>query len=103
MTNLELHNLAKENANKAVDAYIKEHGETMYCGYAYVKIKGTTSFYRELKKQDLIDFDPYRGKLVGDVYDTKTQSLDVKEAGALAYANTLKEHGIDAFSGSYAL
>ena len=103
MTNLELHNLAKENANKAVDAYNKKHGASYYCGYPYVKIKGNTSFYRDLKKQGLTSRDPYRGMMVDDVLDTNTQSLDVQEAGVKVYADTLKEHGVDAFAGSYAL
>jgi len=103
MTNLELHNLARENANKAVDAYIKENGEPMYCGYTYVKIKGNTSFYRDLKKQGLISTDPYRGKVIEDILDTNTQSLDVQEAGVEAYAQTLIENGVYAFAGSYAL
>ncbi len=103
MTNLELHNLAKENANKAVDAYIKENGETQYCGYAYVKIKGNTSFYRDLKKQGLTSRDCYRGMMVDDILDTNTQSLDVKEVGVQAYANTLLENDIYAFAGSYTL
>jgi hypothetical protein len=103
MTNLELHNLARDNANQAVEAYITENGETQYCGYAYVKIKGNTSFYRDLKKQGLTSRDPYRGMMVDDILDTNTQSLDVKEAGVEAYADTLKENGLYAFAGSYAL
>ena len=103
MTNSELHNLARENANQAVEAYIKENGETQYCGYAYVKIKGNTSFYRDLKKQGLTSRDCYRGMMVDDILDTNTQSLDVKEAGVEAYANTLLENDIYAFAGSYAL
>jgi hypothetical protein len=41
--------------------------------------------------------------MVDDILDTNTQSLDVKEAGVEAYADTLKENGLYAFAGSYAL
>lgn len=103
MTNLELHNLAKQNANQAIEAFINKHGEPMYCGHAYVRISGRSGFYRELKKQGLTSRDCYRGMMIDDVFDIRTQSLDVQEAGVQAYANTLKEHGVDAFAGSYAL
>jgi hypothetical protein len=41
--------------------------------------------------------------MVDDILDTNTQSLDVKEAGVEAYANTLLENDIYAFAGSYTL
>ena len=93
-----VHNTAVEAARKAEADFVARHGEMAYCGFAWVKVpvKASTKLGRALKT---VGFKPaYGGGL--DFWNpggSFTQSMDVKEAGAQAYAETLKQFGIDAY------
>jgi hypothetical protein len=68
------------------------------CGFAWVRFKGTTPWARWAKAQ----------KLAGAAYPTGLsiwvhqfdQSITRKEAYATAYAQVLRNHGIEAYAGS---
>jgi len=98
-----VHNTALEAARKAEADFIARHGEMAYCGFAWVKVneKASTRLGRALKT---VGFKKsYSGGL--DFWNpggSFTQSIDVKEAGASAYAEILKQHGIDAYMQSRA-
>jgi hypothetical protein len=98
-----IHNTALEAARKAEADFIARHGEMAYCGFAWVKVneKASTRLGRALKT---VGFKKsYSGGL--DFWNpggSFTQSMDVKEAGASAYAEILKQHGINAYMQSRA-
>jgi hypothetical protein len=98
-----IHNTALEAARKAEADFVARHGEMAYCGFAWVKVneKASTKLGRALKT---VGFKKsYSGGL--DFWNpggSFTQSMDVKEAGASAYAEILKQHGIDAYMQSRA-
>ena len=96
--NIRIHNEGIAAAKKAAQEFVDKHGEPMYCGFAWVNIKpGTSPFARSLKKHNLVDTTSYYGGY--DIWDPagfNTQSMDIKEAGAEAYANVLESYGINA-------
>jgi hypothetical protein len=93
-----IHNTAITAARKAEADFVARHGEPGYCGFAWVKVpvKASTKLGRALKT---VGFKKsYSGGL--DLWNPGgnfTQSMDIKEAGAHAYAETLKQHGIEAY------
>jgi len=98
-----IHNTALAAARKAEADFIARHGEPGYCGFAWVKVpvKASTRLGRALKT---VGFKKsYSGGL--DFWNpggSYTQSMDIKEVGAQAYANTLRQHGIEAYMQSRA-
>ena len=98
-----IHNTASTAAQKAAQDYITKHGEDWYCGFAWVTVyeKGSTKLGRALKA---VGFKPaYGGGLqLWNPGGSYTQSMDIKETGAQAYADVLKKFGITAYMGSRA-
>jgi len=97
---------AQQAAISASSQHITKHGEGMACGFAWVniyqfngeKIKGNTKIGRLLKKvgvgQDYTRaFSQWCNWYGG-------QSIDVKESGARAFADTLTQYGFTAYAGS---
>tara|TARA_Y100001972_G_scaffold14242_1_gene15009 strand:- start:825 stop:1145 length:321 start_codon:yes stop_codon:yes gene_type:complete len=97
-TSLEIHQEATEAARARGEAYIAEHGEPMYCGFAWVNIApGTSKFARDLKKAGVVNGRSYYGGV--DVWNPggiPTQSMDIKEACADTYVKVLGTYGIRA-------
>ena len=93
-----VHNTATEAARRAEADFITKHGEMAYCGFAWVNVpvKASTKLGRALKT---VGFrKSYSGGL--DLWNpggSGTQSMDVKETGARAYAETLEKFGIKAY------
>jgi hypothetical protein len=98
-----VHNTATEAARKAEADFVAKHGEMAYCGFAWVNVpvKASTKLGRALKE---VGFrKSYHGGL--DLWNpggSFTQSMDIKEHGAVAYARTLVQYGIDAHMSSRA-
>ena len=96
-----VHNQATAAAAKATADWISTHGDRDCCGFAWVTVreKGSTKLGRALKS---VGFKPaYGGGLqLWNPSGSFTQSITAKEEGADAYAKILKQHGIDAYSGS---
>ena len=98
-----LHNTATSAAQRAEAEFRARHGEPGYCGFAWVKVseKASTKLGRALKT---VGFrKSYNGGL--DLWNpggSGTQSMDIKEAGAEAYAEVLRKFGINAYACSRA-
>jgi len=98
-----IHNTAIAAAQQAEAAFRAQHGEPGYCGFAWVTVheKASTKLGRALKK---VGFrKEYGGGLsLWNPGGSYTQSMDIKETGAEAYAKVLREHGITAYMSSRA-
>lgn len=101
---------AKDAAVKAVDEYMKDKEEPMYCGFANVKIRPAKGkFVNFLKRQGIGDI-AYKGGWRISYYDIMpkshpwrmTQSMSIKEIGCDAFANALESFGLDCISESRA-
>lgn len=98
-----IHNTAVSAAQKAEAEFRAKHGEPFYCGFAWVNVpvKASTKLGRALKE---IGFRKsyYGGLDFWNPGGSHTQSMDIKEAGAHAYAETLRSFGIEAHAMSRA-
>lgn len=84
-------------AKNAAEAYIAKNGEPSYCGFAWVKIRpGNSRMAKYLKAVNLGSASYSGGVDVWNPSKNVTQSMDVKEAGAMAFADVLKKHGYKA-------
>ena len=102
---------AKDAAVKAVDEYMKDKEEPMYCGFANVKVRPAKGkFVNFLKRQGIGDI-AYKGGWRISYYDIMpkshpwrmTQSMSIKEIGCDAFAKVLEEQfGLDCISESRA-
>jgi hypothetical protein len=98
-----INNTATAAAERAEADFRAKHGEPGYCGFAWVKVseKASTKLGRALKT---VGFrKSYNGGL--DLWNpggSGTQSMDIKEAGAEAYAEALRGFGINAYACSRA-
>lgn len=96
---VELHELATQAAQKAAQDYIDRHGESAYCGFAWVEVKVERTNSKEAKALKAVGFQsswlPKRVYL-WNPSNTPTQSMDVLETGARAYAEVLRNNGVDA-------
>jgi hypothetical protein len=93
-------------AARSMEMY-NQHGDGWACGFAWVniyehngtKIKGNTKLGKLLKaagvRQDYTRAFQVWG---GEWYNG--QSIDIKEAGAQAYAEVLRKYGFTAYAGS---
>ena len=93
-----LHTIASSAAKNATEAYQTNHGEDYYCGFAWVQVseKASTKLGRALKS---IGFTKaYGGGLqLWNPSGTTSQSMTLKEVGAQAYADVLKQAGVPAY------
>lgn len=102
---------AKDAAVEAVNEYMKDKEEPMYCGFANVKIRPARGkFVSWLKRQEIGD-NAYNGGWRISYYDMMpmgheyrgTQSLDIKEVACDAFAKVLEEQfGLNVISESRA-
>ena len=92
------------NAAKAAEsAYMEAHGEPMYCGFAWVDISSARiPFVGWCKKNNVGRKHWQKGWCIWNPAGNPTQSMDVKEVGAFAFAEVLRKHGISAYAGSRA-
>lgn len=92
---------AVAEAAKATNDFLAKHGDRDACGFAWVIVreKGSTKLGRALKS---VGFKPaYGGGLqLWDPSRSGTQSITAKEDGAIAYAEVLRQHGIEAHAAS---
>ena len=109
-----IHTEATQNAKNAVGEFLdrwtqstggNEYGEPMYCGFAWVDVSVTRTNSKLAKALESVGFrKSYRPKTMTlwDPAQHNGQSMDCKEHGAQAYAETLRKYGIDAYMGSRA-
>ena len=101
---------ARKVAIKAVNDYMKDKEEPMYCGFANVSIHPARGRFVSFMKKADIGSSGYRGGWRISYYDImpndhqyrSTQSMDIKEEGCQAFADALKKYGIEAYMESRA-
>ena len=98
-----VHNTAVAAAQRAEAEFRAKHGEPGYCGFAWVTVhdKASTKLGRALKT---VGFrKAYGGGLqLWNPGGSYTQSMDIKETGARAYAEAFQKAGINAYMNSRA-
>ena len=100
-----IHNEAQTAAINAEQAFIAQHGEPMYCGFAWVDVFVARTNSKEAKELLKIGFKKsWRAKCLNlwSPGGYNGQSMDVKEAGAHAYAEVLTKYGFKAYMGARA-
>lgn len=117
----EMRTAAKDAAQDYVNAWTRDtggnaYGEPMYCGFAWVTVypkfehKGNTRLGKAERTQFNTVMTALGGRLdyTGKAYQIYNpsgwggQSMDVKEAGAIAAAGVLTRYGFTAYMGSRA-
>ena len=82
-----------------------EYGEPMYCGFAWVDVRGVRSNSKLGTAMQAQGFRKSYQSGVLQLWDPaehRGQSMDCKEAGAQAYAEVLRGYRINAYMGSRA-
>ena len=100
---MNIYNAAKEAAIKAEKDFIAQHGEPMYCGFAWVNVKtakGNTKVGKAQRAE--LEAAGFRPSYSGGMYlwtagAYNGQSMDIKEVGASAYAKVLRDAGMTAY------
>lgn len=83
-------------ARDAEHEYFVKHGESMYCGFSWVYFPSSrTQFVYWCKKNDLGSKHWDKGWHIWNPTGNGTQSMDIKEAGAHAFAKVLNGYGIE--------
>ena len=90
-------------ATHATHAYIQAHGHTPYCGFAWVDVRpGNSKIANYLKKHHGARKSYKGGITVWAPGGGFSQSMDVNEQGAYAFASVLQDAGFDANADSRA-
>lgn len=90
-------------AKKAEAEFIAANGEPWFCGFAWVNIKpGNCKIAKMLKAADHAHTSYVGGVDVWNPGKSSTQSMDVKQCGARAFANVMKNYGVKAYMDSRA-
>jgi len=91
-------------AKMAEASFREQHGEPMYCGFAWVSVHKVRSNSKLGKALQAVGFKRTydRSLQLWNPGGSSTQSMDIKECGARAYAKVLAENGINAYAGSRA-
>lgn len=95
---------AKQAAKDAVAAHFAQHGENMYCGFAWVniyKIRGNSKIGKFLKEAG-VEQDYTRAFSIWNPSGSGTQDMWAKEVGADAAAKVFQNYGFVAYAGSRA-
>ena len=101
---------AKDKAVKAVDEFVKKHGEPLYCGFANVSIHPAKGKFVTFMKKAGIGDKGFRGGYRISYYDIMpqdhqyrmTQSLDIKEIACEAFRDELRKYGLTVYAESRA-
>ena len=100
-----IHQDALASARTAEAAFFSDFGETFYCGFAWVevKVRSNSTLGKALQSIGFTKSYSSRGTLMlWNPAGSSSQSMDLKEAGAMAYARSLRADGIQAYSASRA-
>ena len=101
---------ARQQAVKAVDEYMKDKEEPMYCGFANVSVRPARGKFVSFLKKAAIGDNGWNGGYRISYYqimppDHKyrhTQSMDIKEVACDAFADALEKYGLKAYMESRA-
>lgn len=95
------HSNPLDDSSPVVESYYVPQGP---CGFAQINFKGNTGFARWAKKENLCDKSYSGGYYIwvgGQLEEfSGTQSMEIKEAYARAFAKVLNENGVKAYSSS---
>lgn len=100
-----IHNQAVAVAKLAEQEYYEKYGEPLYCGFAWVRVYVDRVNSKLAKDLRAVGFEPTYVRKAIDLWNVtgnNTQSMDIKEQGARAYAEYLQAHGIRAIACSRA-
>jgi hypothetical protein len=91
-------------AAKAAEAeYLAKNGEPWYCGFAWVDFPSArTPFVTWCKKNGVGSKHWKKGWSIWNPAGNGTQSMDIKESGAVAFAQVMNRHGVVCHAGSRA-
>lgn len=92
-------------AKKAEAEFLAKHGEMAYCGFAWVEVYVDRTNSKPAKELLAAGFrKDYKPKClsVWNPGGSSTQSMDVKEAGAVAFAAVMTKYGFRAYACSRA-
>ena len=101
---------ARKVAVKAVDDYMKDKEEPLYCGFASVSIHPARGKFVKFMKDAGVGVNGYRGGYRISYYDIMpqdhryrhTQSLDIKEVATEAFRDELRKYGMTVYADSRA-
>ena len=101
---------ARKVAVKAVDDYMKDKEEPLYCGFASVSIYPARGKFVKFMKDAGVGDSGYRGGYRISYYDIMpqdhryrhTQSLDIKEVATEAFRDELRKYGMTVYADSRA-
>ena len=100
---------ARAKAVEAVDLYMVNKEEPMYCGFANVSIHPARGKFISFMKKASIGSSGSRGYRISyyDIMPTDhqyrhTQSMDIKEVACDAFKDELKKYGLTVYSESRA-
>ena len=101
---------ARKVAVKAVDDYMKDKEEPLYCGFASVSIHPARGKFVKFMKDAGVGDNGYRGGYRISYYDimpqdhrySHTQSLDIKEVATEAFRDELRKYGMTVYADSRA-
>jgi hypothetical protein len=101
---------ARKVAIKAVDDFMENREEPMYCGFANVSIHPARGRFVAFMKKAGIGDNGYRGGYRISYYDimpqdhkySHTQSLDIKEIATEAFRDELRKYGLTVYAESRA-
>jgi hypothetical protein len=90
-------------AKAAESEFQAKYGEPAYCGFAWVDLPSArTPFVTWCKKNNVGRKHWQKGWCIWNPAGNSTQSMDIKEAGAHAFAEVLTKHGVQCYTGSRA-
>ena len=101
---------ARKVAVKAVDDYMKDKEEPLYCGFASVTIHPARGKFVKFMEDAGVGDNGYRGGYRISYYDIMplrhqyrtTQSLDIKEVATEAFRDELRKYGMTVYADSRA-
>ena len=100
---------ARKVAIKAVDDFVAEHGEPMYCGFANVSIHPARGRFVSFMKKADVGSNGYGGgwrisyyDIMGDHKYSHTQSMSIKEEACEAFRDELRKYGLTVYAESRA-
>ena len=101
---------ARKVAVKAVDDYMKDKEEPLYCGFASVSIHPARGKFVKFMKNAGIGDNGYRGGYRISYYDIMpqdhryrhTQSMSIKEEACEAFRDELRKYGLTVYAESRA-
>ena len=97
-----VYQLASTAAKYAAELYSKKYGEgPMNCGFAWVDINPATGPMVQYLKSIGVGRKGYpKGYTIWDPSNSRTQDMSIKEAGAQAFAQVMREYGVNCYAGS---